>query len=74
MRSELVIYYDVVLGGNSMFKSIVFLFKVWFIFFIGGLFLIIGGLIVMFVKFVFMLEGGIINSKIEFVFVVCSCD
>lgn len=71
-RSELVIYHDVVLGGNSMSKSTASLSKAWSTFSTGGSSLTIGGSTATFAKLVLMLEGGTTNSKTEFVFVVCS--
>lgn len=73
-RSELVIYHDVVLGGNSMSKSTASLSKAWSTFSTGGSSLTIGGSTATFAKLVLMLEGGTTNSKTEFVFAVCSRD
>lgn len=69
-RSELVIYHDVVLGGNSMSKSTASLSKAWSTFSTGGSSLTIGGSTTTFAKLVLMLEGGTTNSKTESVFVI----
>lgn len=59
-----------------MFIGVVVLFKILLMFFIGGLIINIGGLIVMFVNVIFLLEKWVLNGKffklylVNFVFVV----
>lgn len=71
LGSDVEFDYDVVLVGNDLFISLVFLFKLLFKLFFGELFIIIGGLIVIFVNVIFLLNIRIINGKIvNFVFVI----
>lgn len=59
-----------------MFIGVVVLFKILFMFFIGGLIINIGGLIVMFVNVILLLDKWVLNGKffklclVNFVFVV----
>lgn len=59
-----------------MFIGVVVLFKILFMFFIGGLIINIGGLIVMFFNVILLLDKWVLNGKffklcfVNFVFVV----
>lgn len=59
-----------------MFIGVVVLFKILLMFFIGGLIINIGGLIVMFVNVILLLDKWVLNGKffklclVNFVFVV----